>query len=164
MYITTAATTVLGMNGVDWTTMYLWLLCAILNHLISVPRYVMTLPLTFVSALTSFLYISVALIFVTLKSFTENPMLHLDMFIYDLESLVSTSLIFGTSFSITISHVFGLLTHFLIGSNTIPSIPMNLDSDAEHSIFYFAQPGCKLAVTLGGTFLADVHVIVFKEQ
>ncbi|KAL5658321.1 hypothetical protein ACJX0J_031484, partial [Zea mays] len=65
------------------------------------------------------------------------------------------------------------LTHFLIGSNTIPSIPVNLDSDAEHSvqdinspeknappiqkpkkIFYFAQPGCKLAVTLGGTFLA----------
>ncbi|KAL5650310.1 hypothetical protein ACJX0J_041119 [Zea mays] len=120
----------------------------------------MTLPVTFVSALTSFLYISVALIFVTLNSFasvcfvhvlchlhfTENPILHLDMFMffiwerynfYDFESLVSTSLIFGTSFlSSTLnnwSHTV-TLTHFLIGSNTIPSIPVNLDSDAENSV------------------------------
>ncbi|KAL5657462.1 hypothetical protein ACJX0J_030625, partial [Zea mays] len=91
--------------------------------------------------------------------------------------------------SITICHVFGLLTHFLIGSNTIPSIPVNLDSDAEHSIFYFAQPGYKLAVTLalssrwdkiradnysfhifqrerirGLQIIAAVHVVLFKEQ
>ncbi|KAL5662510.1 hypothetical protein ACJX0J_029635, partial [Zea mays] len=86
--------------------------------------------------------------------------------------------------SITNSNVFGLLIITpLQGSNNIPSIPVNLDSDAEHSvqdinspeknappiqkpkkIFYFAQRGCKLAVTLGGTFLADVHVILLNEQ
>ncbi|KAL5654208.1 hypothetical protein ACJX0J_033527 [Zea mays] len=79
------------------------------------------------------------------KYFTAN---------YDLQSLVSTSLIFGTSLmhmllkcfniesrlseevlsSIINSHVFGLVLTPLHGSNTIPSIPVNLDSDAEHSV------------------------------
>ncbi|KAL5678083.1 hypothetical protein ACJX0J_014214, partial [Zea mays] len=94
---------------------------------------------------------------------------------------------FYISFVISIMHMLLKCLNIestVTGSNNIPSIPVNLDSDAEHSvedinspeknappiqkpkklrnktllalkIFYFAQRGCKLAVTQGGTFLAD---------
>ncbi|KAL5650057.1 hypothetical protein ACJX0J_040866 [Zea mays] len=61
------------------------------------------------------------------------------------------------TFVITRMHMLLKLTHFLIGSNTIPSIPVNLDSDAEHSVQ-------DINMTLGGTFLADEYDIDYGDN